>query len=220
MNKRGQLIIIVCLLSSCTPMRYVKPLAKKQHAVNLSLGGELIKYKSATIPIPFLSANYGYGIDSSLTGFATLNVTSALFGNFQLDLGATKQVLTQDHFIPGLSISPAFDFIYRNKNAAKFYPQLALNAFWEYGKNKNLVYAGIDNWFELAAKKAFGIKQQNHWFVMPALGHYFCGKKGNFSTELRVIAPNLSNEKLVVDYQTPFGRHGAFGVYIGYTRKF
>jgi len=201
-------------------MRFVKPLDKKQHAASVDAGGELIKYNSSTIPIPFVSASYGYGIDSSLTGFATLNITSALFGNFQFDLGATKQFIKQKHFYPGISVSPAFEFIYRNKNAVKFYPQLAVNAFWEYGKKKNLVYFGIDNWFELASKRAYGEKQKNHWFCMPALGHSFCGKKGSFTTEVRVIAPNISNEKLVVEYQTPFGTHGAFGVYIGYNRKF
>ena len=102
----------------------------------------------------------------------------------------------------------------------KLYPQLAVNAFWEYGKKKNLVYLGLDNWFELSGKKAYEKKQEHHWFLMPSLGHSFCGKKGSFTTEIRVIAPNLSNEKLVVDYVTPFGTHGAFGCYIGYTRKF
>jgi len=220
MHQRLLPVLLVCALAACTPMRFVRPLEKKQQAANLSLGGELIKYNSSTIPIPFLAANYGYGIDSSLTGFATLNITSALFGNFQLDLGATKQLLHQKKYFPALSISPAFDFIYRNKNATKFYPQFAVNAFWEYGKKKNLVYVGIDNWFELATKRAYDLKQENHWFFMPALGHSFCGKKGSFTTEVRAIAPNLSNEKLVVEYVTPFGTHGAFGVYIGYTRKF
>ncbi|MCX6274771.1 MAG: hypothetical protein NTV09_06155 [Bacteroidetes bacterium] len=220
MSLRWLLIICSCILGSCAPMRFVKPLEKKQQAANISLGGELIKYNSLTIPVPFLTANYGYGIDSSLTGFASLNITSALFGNFHLGLGATKQLLKQNGYCPAFSVAPAFDFIYRNKNAVKFYPQLAVNAFWEYGKKNNLVYLGIDNWFELASKRAYGQKQENHWIFMPALGHSFCGKKGSFNTEVRVIAPNLSNEKLVVEYQTPLKTHGAFGVYIGYTRKF
>src|SRR5437868_4497008 len=121
---RKLLFVLCCALISCTPMRFVKPLEKKQQAANLSFGGALIKYQSATIPIPFLTANYGYGIDSSLTGFASLNITSALFGNFQLDVGATKQFLRQQIYCPALSISPAVDFIYRNKTAAKFYPQV------------------------------------------------------------------------------------------------
>ena len=220
MNKIIIIIIAVCFTYSCSPTRYVKPLAKKEQAVNLSLGGPLIKYGAATIPIPFLTVNYGYGIDSTLTGFASLNITSALYGNFQMELGATKQVLKQKRYFPALSFTPVANIIYKNKDAHKFYPQLAINAFWEYGKRKNLVYAGIDNWFELASKKAYDINQPNHWIFMPTVGHSFAGKKWNFNIEAKVIAPNLSNQKVVADYQTPFGNHGAFGVYFGYTRKF
>ena len=86
-------LLLISLLFSCAPARYVKPLEKKQHAATLSLGGPLIKYGTATIPIPFITANYGYGIDSTTTGFVSVNVTSALYGNFQLEVGATKQIL-------------------------------------------------------------------------------------------------------------------------------
>jgi hypothetical protein len=220
MRKTLFIFFIAAALSSCAPMRFVKPLAKKEQACSVTFGGELIRYGSSTIPVPFLTANYGYGIDSTLTGFASVNITSALFGNVHVDVGATKQISHQEKFLPAVSITPDLGFIYRNSNAMKLYPQLAINAFWEYGKKNNIVYAGIDNWFELAGKRAYGVKQKNHWFMMPALGHGFCGRKGMFTTEVRVIAPNISNEKLVVEYQTPFGTHGAFGVYIGYQRKF
>jgi hypothetical protein len=220
MNTRMLLAIVSCAIASCAPMRFVKPLEKKQHAANLAFGGSLIEYQSSTIPVPFLTANYGYGIDSGLTGFAALNITSALFGNLHLSVGATKQLVKQKRYLPALSVTPAVDFIYRDKNAAKLYPQAAVNFFWEYGRKKNLLYAGVDNWLEPASKKAYGKKQENHWIAMPAIGHAFCGKKGSFTTEARVIAPDLSNEKLVVEYKTPFGSNGAFGVYIGYTRKF
>jgi hypothetical protein len=213
-------ISILCFAFSCTPIRYVKPLEKKKHAANLSFGGPLIKYGAATIPVPFLTANYGYGIDSTLTGFASVNITSALFGNAQLELGVTKQILKQNKYIPAVSFTPVANIIYKNKDAHKLYPQLAINAFWEYGKRKNLVYVSLDNWFELSAKRAYDIKQPNHWMFMPTVGHSFAGKKWNFNIEAKVIAPNLSNQNLVVDYQTPIKNHGAFGVYIGYTRKF
>lgn len=206
--------------SSCSPVKYIKPLDKNQHAATVSLGGPLIKYGTATVPVPFLTANYGYGIDSSLTGFASFNVTSALFGNFQLELGATKQVLKQNKYFPGLSITPVANIIFRNTDAYKLYPQLSVNAFWEYGKRKNFVYISLDNWFELAKKRAHDVKQPNHWIFMPSLGHSFTEKKWNFNMEVKIIAPNLSNEKLVVDYQTPLKNKGALGIYLGYTRKF
>lgn len=213
-------LFIISLLFSCAPARFVKPLQKKEHAANVSLGGPLIKFGTATIPIPFITANYGYGIDSTFTGFASFNVTSALYGNFQAELGATKQILKQHKYIPALSLTPIANIIYKNKDAKKLYPQLAINAFWEYGKRKNIVYVGVDNWFELASKRQYEIKQQNRWIFMPMIGHRFTQKKWNFNIEAKVIAPNLSNEKLVVDYVTPFQNKGAFGVYLGVTRKF
>jgi hypothetical protein len=205
---------------SCSPIKFIKPLNKKQNAATISLGGPLIKYGNATIPIPFLTANYGYGIDSSLTGFASINITSALFGNFQTELGVTKQLVNQNQYFPAVSVTPVANIIYRNKEAFKFYPQIAINAFWEYNKRKNFVYLSLDNWFELAQKKAFDIKQPNHWICMPTIGHSFEGKKWNFNIETKIIAPNLSNEKLVVDYETPLKNRGAFGIYVGYTYKF
>jgi len=212
--------LYIVALNSCSPIKYIKPLDKNQHAATVSLGGPLIKFGTSTIPVPFLAANYGYGIDSSLTGFASFNVTSALFGNFQLELGATKQVLKQNNYYPALSITPIANIIFRNTDAYKLYPQLSVNAFWEYGKRKNFFYIGLDNWFELAKKRAHDVKQQNHWIFMPSMGHSFTGKKWNFNIEAKIIAPNLSNEKLVVDYQTPLKNKGALGIYLGYTRKF
>jgi hypothetical protein len=137
-----------------------------------------------------------------------------------MEIGATKQVLKQNKYIPGISFNPVINFIYRDKNAKKLYPQLDLNLFWEYGKRKNFVYIGIDNWFELSQKRAFAVKQQNHWIFSPMIGHTFAGKKWNFNIEAKIIAPNLSNKNIVVEYQTPLNKRGAMGVYFGFTRKF
>ncbi len=212
--------LFISALSSCSPIKFIKPLEKNQNAAGVSLGGALIKYGTATIPIPFLTADYGYGIDSTLTGFGSFNITSALFGNFQLELGAAKQLLKQNNYFPAVSITPSVNIIYRNTDAYKFYPQLAFNAFWEYGKHKNFVYISADNWFELAQKRAHELKQPNHWIFMPTIGHSFTGKKWNFNIEAKIIAPNLSNQNLVVEYQTPLKKRGALGIFLGYTRKF
>lgn len=220
MLRKFLFILLIASFASCAPNRYVKPLAKKQDALNLSLGGPLIKFGESTIPIPFLVAGYGYGIDSTLTGYTSLNVTSALYGNFQLELGATKQWLKQKRYIPALSSALQLNIIYRNKDAAKLYPQLDLNAYWEYGKRRNYFYIGASNWFELSKKRTLEETQQNHWIFMPLIGHNFSGKKWDVSLEAKVIAPNLQNDNIVVEYKTPFRNHGAFGVYVGYTRKF
>jgi hypothetical protein len=220
MIKSSISIVLLFCLVSCSPARFVKPLAKHQQAIDVSFGGPLFKYEKTTIPMPFLSATYGYGIDSTLTGFGSVNITSALYGNMQLELGVTKQVVKQHGLQPGVSLIPVCNIIYRNRDAAKIYPQLDVFTYWEYGKKQNYFYAGINNWFEVAKTRTLEQEQQNHWILTPVAGHSFSNKKWNINIEAKVIAPSISNEKLVVDYQTPFNRNGAFGVYVGYTRKF
>jgi hypothetical protein len=65
-------IVLLYLFSSCAPARFVKPLEKDQQAINLSVGGPLIEYGSLVIPMPLLTAAYGYGLDSTLTGFGAV----------------------------------------------------------------------------------------------------------------------------------------------------
>lgn len=219
---KGRILLPICILlaCSCAPSHFVKPLNAKQKAVNLSLGGPVIDYNDVPIPMPFLTATYGYGIDSTLTGFASVNITSALYGNLQLELGATKKLLKQKGSIPAISINPVANFIYRNKNAAKFYPQLDINAYWDYNKKRNFFYVGISNWFELESKRSIGEDQPDHWLITPLVGETFVRRKWNYNVELKVLAANISSEKSVVDYKTPFNNQGAVGIYFGITRKF
>jgi hypothetical protein len=220
MQKTVVPLLALFTLFSCAPVRFVKPLEKKQSAVGVSLGGPLIDFSNITIPMPLVSASYGYGIDSTLTGFGGINLTSAIYGNAQVDLGVTKQLLKQDGYRPALSITPVANFIYRNKDAKKLYPQLDISAFWEYNRKKDLVYAGLSNWFELSSQKSYGQDQPHHWLLTPLVGQTFVRKKGDFTIEAKVLASNIYYKSNVVDYKSPFGKNGAFGIYFGYTRKF
>jgi hypothetical protein len=212
--------IILLFITSCSPSRFVKPLKKNQSAANISFGGPLIEFGTATIPIPFLTANYGYGIDSTLTAYASCNITSALYGNLQLELGATKQLMKQKKYFPSIVTTLQLNPIFRSKKAFNVYPQIDLILSWEYGKRKNYFYLGESNWFELSQERTLNQSQKNHVIITPLVGHSFNAKKWNFNIEAKIIAPNLSNEKIIVDYQTPLKNKGAFGVYLGYTRKF
>ena len=220
MHKLLLFFLLVAGLASCAPARFVKPLDDGQRAASLSVGGPLIKYGDATIPMPLVSAVYGYGFDSTLTGFGGLNITSALYGNVQLDLGITKKILAQRGVIPAVSVTPVANIIYRNKDAKKFYPQLDINAYWEVNEARNLIYAGFSNWFELSGKKAHGQEQQHHWLFTPQVGHQFVRRKWDLTIEAKVIAPHISYVSNVVEYESPFGKNGAFGIFFGYTRKF
>lgn len=220
MAKRLLVPCIVLFLCSCAPTRFVKPLGKGQQAVDLSLGGPLFSFGGAVIPMPFLTATYGYGIDSTLTGFGSVNLTSAFYGNAQVELGVSKRILKQNGYIPGVSVTPVANIIYRNKDAKKFYPQLDVNAYWDYNRGRNFFYAGLNNWFELSGRRAHNEDQPHRWLLTPQVGNTFSRRHHNFTIELKVPAVNVYNPGGVVEYKTPFGKQGAFGIYFGYTRKF
>ncbi len=211
--------LLFLFLSSCAPSRFVKPLDKKEQAVNIAVGGPVISYNDIPVPVPFVTATYGYGIDSSLTLFGSLNITSAFYGNAQVEAGVVKRIVQQHNSWPGVSITPVANFIYRNKDADKFYPQVDVNVYWDYNKGRNLFYAGLSNWFELSSKKAYDIKQDKHWLLSPMIGEYFVRKKWNLNIELKLVAINVSSEKTVADYKTLIGHNGALGIYVGYTKK-
>ena len=213
------LCFLIFYLCSCAPSRFVKPLAKGEQAINIAAGGPIISYNDIPIPEPLVSATYGYGIDSSLTAFGSFNITSALYGNIQVEAGVVKRIVKQHHGWPGVSISPVANYIFRNSGDNKFYPQVDLNAYWDHNNSKNLFYAGLSNWFELSSTKAHDQQQDNHWLLSPMIGEYFIHSKWSINVEVKLVAANLSSQKTVVEYTTPFGHQGAMGIYVGYTRK-
>jgi hypothetical protein len=213
-------LIFLSTLFACAPSRFVKPLDKGQQAVNLSLGGPLIEFGGLVIPTPLLTATYGKGFDSTLTGFASVHLTSALYGNAQVELGMVKRLRRQNGAAPGISITPVANLIYRNKDAKKFYPQLDLNAYWDFNRGRNFFYAGISNWFELSARRTLEQKQEHRWLLSPVVGQTFVRQRHNFTIEAKIIAPHIRYESSIVDYKSPLGKNGAFGIYFSYTKKF
>ena len=122
--------------------------------------------------------------------------------------------------MPGLSVSPAATLLYRPGAAFKFYPTLDGYAYWDYRRHRSYVYVGVSNWVELSTTRVFDQPQDHHWLFAPLLGTVLGGERWSFTVEGKVIAPNLANNYNTAEYRTPFGTHGALGVYLGFTRKF
>jgi hypothetical protein len=220
MKNKIYLFLISALLASCAPTRFVKPLEEKQHAVNFSLGGPLVAYSGITIPIPLTTLSYGYGIKNNLTAFGSIHTTSLLFGVIQTDIGVVRNLMVQKNFCPGISITPAANLAMDIwQGHFKCWPQVDINAYWNYKQKRNFFYLGFFNWFELSAKKAFNEPQTTHWIFGPHIGHTFVRNKMDYNLEVKYIGPNLSNQDLVVHYKSPFDK-GAMGVYFSITKKF
>jgi hypothetical protein len=226
-------ISALALFVSCAPTRFVKTLEHKQHALTGSFGGALTNVPGvAVIPIPHTSLGYGYGLRKNTTIYGSWYTTAAVFGVFQMDAGITQSVWRDSLNRMGLTVSPGVNFMVDvfEKNA-RVWPQLDANYYFDYKKwskersngtttqKTNSFYIGFTNWFELQSTRAHGVDQKNRLIFSPQIGHVFERNKWNFTLELKFLAPYASNQDIVVDYVSAFGKRGALGTFFGCTYK-
>lgn len=211
--------ILIIILTSCAPARFVKPLEKDEIEVGAHLGGAMISFAGLPIPMPLSSLNIGYGLNDRITLHGAVHTTALMFQNIQLETGAGLLLREQQESLPGISLSVTANTVWHPSSAElKLWPQADLGFFREYGQKNNYFYTGISNWFELSARRAHEEEQVQHWIPSPFIGHVFDGEKWNFLIELKYINPLVSNEKIVVDYISP-AKTGAIGLYFGVSRK-
>jgi hypothetical protein len=212
---------IIILGAACTPTRMVKPLEKWEKAVGATLGGPLVKFGGAVIPIPFTTISGAYGVNDKLSAFGSIHTTALAFGVLQTDAGILYGISKPDKFIPGISVSAAANATIDTwEGYAKLLPQIDANAYWTYGKKKrSFFYTGISNWWEPAQFRAHQEIQAHNYFINFQVGHTFAGRKWDFNTEIKYLAPHIERGDIIVEY-IGFGTKGATGVYLGITRRF
>ncbi len=211
------ILLLFTFIQSCAPSRFVEPLEKNEISVGGTFGGPVIDF-GGPIPMPITTVEVGYGLDTNLTVFGALHTSAAIFGNAQIDAGASYKFLDQKNLIPNLSVAPGFNFIFNFENRiAKFWPKLDLNAFWNYGQRTNYFYVGVNNYFELSKTMALDQEQISPWLFSPQFGHVFKGKQENWqlTTEFKLMGPNLDNSTAFVPYKSLLGSNGATAFFVG-----
>ncbi|MEL6672747.1 MAG: hypothetical protein AAFR61_11170 [Bacteroidota bacterium] len=226
-------LVSLCLLgllwqSGCAPSRIVRPLERGQSAVNGHLGGPMTQVDSLSFPLPLTSIGMAYGLSDQLTAYGHLHLTAASFRTLQLDAGVTYGFSRPFRLRPGISVSPSLNFMAAPRVdqdteerllGGRLYPQLDAHLWWEYGRKRHVLYTGLSNWFELRGLRAHEEVQPQRWIPSIMLGHTFTGYRWDITLEARQIAPHISNENLVVNWQSITGGKGATGLYIGFIRK-
>lgn len=206
--------------SSCSSSRFVKPLNAKQHAVQADVGGPLIQYAGAALPIPFSTLAYGYGINQKVTAFGSLHTTSLLFGNLQHDIGVCAD-LWKSPKNWALSATPALQLAYnlRNQTDFRMWPSTDINFRYEQTNGKGFWYAGAMSWFELSAKKAHNQTQQRHLMPNLHLGYTITHSFNRHQVEFKYLGIGIPTKPGVVDY-VGIRQKGSFGLYYTFTRTF
>ena len=213
-------VLIFIFFQNCAPVRFVKPLEKKQQAATFSFGGPMITFAGAPIPVPFTTLTYGYGLTDKLTGFCSIHTTSLLFGNAQSDLGALFNLYQYKNKF-GLTASTSMQIAYnvRNKTGLRAWPTADLNAYFHFNEKPSYVYAGINSWFELSKYKAHNQPQQRHAIPNLHTGYMIVKPKWQHQFELSYLGIGIANTPGVVDYIGISGK-GALGFYYSLIRKF
>lgn len=214
-----RLAIALILLGGCSPSRLVRPLNKGEQAIGANLGGPMIIFAGAPIPVPLTSAFYARGITDKTSVFGSLHATSAAFGVLQTDIGVCTQLYSVPSLRLGFTVNPALNAaIDRWEWNAKLWPQLDLNVYKEWGA-QHFVYAGLCNWFELSSKRPHGETQPRVLTYAPQAGIQLRRKQWNYGVEMKWLAPNLKNQPNVADY-IGINHQGAVGVYFQIMRRF
>lgn len=224
MKKIIQLLLasaVVIFFSACSTTRFVKPLKKDQMAVSLDFGGPIINLFGTKIPVPFTSASFGYGVDSTLTAFGSLHTTALGFGTLQLDGGITKQILKQKKWRPAITVAPIANILVDfHEGNTRFYPELDVNFYWQHSVNKpHIVYASFASWFDLFSTGPNNQPVYQNYYPNFAVGHIFEFNKYSITTEVKLLAPFNDNTGTPLEYNG-INNSGSFGAYIGLTRKF
>jgi hypothetical protein len=216
----ANLMLILGMLQSCAPSRYVKPLAKSQHAANFSFGGPLIRFAGAPIPIPFSTLGYGYGLTENITAHGNLHVTSLLFANTQADLGTTFSLYKKENKF-GFTASPALQIAYNLRNTAglRVWPSLDANAYFHLNQRPSYLYAGLNSWFEFKNIKAHQETQQRHVIPNVQVGYVVVKTKWQHQFECKYLGIGIPNLPGVVDYIGAAGK-GSFGIYYTLIKTF
>jgi len=217
-------ILLLLLAASWAPTRFVEPIPEGHTNITASLGGPLFDFVGTTIAMPLTSIAAGYGYSGSLTLFGGLHTTALMFDDLQLDLGALQELTKQDRLVPAISVSPIANILHAMRDgSSRLWPEADINFYWHYGANDlssgNLVYVTSSNWFDFTSTRADNEPQTRHWFSNIAIGHRFEGTNWQYTTELKYLEAGIANTPNAVGYHGISG-NGAFGIYLGITRKF
>ena len=205
------LAAFISILVSCAPSRFVKPLQKKEQAVSFSLGGPVIKYSGAPVPMPFTTLAYGRGLTDRITGFGSLHTTSLLFGNIQTDIGSTFLLLEKPGRL-GLSATPALQMAYHldTRKSFRIWPTADVNCWMHLKDSPSYVYCGISAWAEPSSRRAHEQPQPRHVIPNIHTGIVFAGTKWNHQLQVSYFGAGIPNLPGVVEY-IGIGGKGAIG---------
>ena len=209
----------VFLLCACGTMNGARPLEKGQHAVGLTIGGPMVEFGGAFIPLPNAVIEGRSGM-APIKGHRWdvnygLNLTAIAFDQIGTHVGGNYLISPQDGMRPAWSVGTRM-FLYSNHISSATVDdgkglwatnEVTTTVSWKVGRQ--MVYTGFSQYFDLSAPsltltpfwgcELFHTGLQNGFALQFEIRNYVVGRNPTV---------NLAR------WNTPFGS-GAFGGSLG-----
>jgi hypothetical protein len=137
---RRSFILALVLATACGTAQSVRPIGAGRSAVDVSVGGPMIR-DVGDVPAPVLLVGYRRGLDDRSDAFGRLHVVPAAIGLLGLEAGASRLLLAQDGLVPAVSAS-AQGLFFGGRGGAFAVPAFSVNASWV--ARRWLLYAGSE----------------------------------------------------------------------------
>lgn len=219
----ASVLLCTVFITGCMTMPGARPLHPGEHQVGVSLGGPIVKFGDANVPLPgaVLEGRSGltYLANKPVDLNYGINATAIGFGIAQLHLGASWLMLDQDGARPALSVTNRL-FVGTNAltpqdkapgtKQAWGADQLEVSASYLLGQQ--LVYLSIAQYTD------FGLPDL---LLTPALGAMFdFGELNGFKLMLEARYYAINKKKSLTTVEWSSAPRGGLGVGVGFSYAF
>ena len=219
-------LFLLLLIVSCSPSRIIEPLAVGERSLQFSTGGNFIKGANSLLhPAPSVSVSILKGLDTNVSTYSGIHISSFLYDYVHVELGALyglRPYTKSQALAPGISLSFGFQLGTNIDSELRAWPETCLNLYYKPFRDESLVYIGIANYFEVLNRVPEEKREERHWLASPFVGVEWELQKAQstFKVEYRPI-----NYRINEDFQTfssfyyP-GKLKANALFIGLTKNF
>lgn len=188
----------------CGTVASVRPIGKDRSSLTFCSGGPVAPVFDIQMPIPYSVLRYRRGLNETTDFHCGIHPTMMVLGNFAVEVGMTKLLVTQNGVRPALAVEGSvYGFMHAfDISTARAYPEIGMVASYSLSGRGHLVYFGLQNIIQY---------DEPYWIFAPLVGVELPFGRFNVNLEAKWYAPTERSDNRIVDYTLIPTDQGAIG---------